>query len=164
MIQINDKFIQSLQKANKILQTADHMTYVTYPLIKDKRLLFKILEQLNESTINIINAILEYEYLYKRIQLSGDKKINLEIFKQRCAERYGISPEQAEKIEQLLKLYQKHKESPFEFAKKEKIIIMSDNLHTETITIEKLKDHLINTKEILSKANSIISKRIHQTN
>ena len=149
-----EKFYEYLEKASRILQTADHIAYVTYSLIKDKRLLFKILDELNESFINIINAILQYEYLYKRIQLSKDNKLNLEIFKQKCAHRYNIQPEQTTKIFELFSLYQKHKESPMEFARKDKIVIMSDNLRTETLTIEKLKDFLIQAKDILRKAEA----------
>ena len=40
-----EKFIESLDKAVAILKTADHMLYMTYPLIREKRLLLKILNE-----------------------------------------------------------------------------------------------------------------------
>ena len=65
-----EKFQENLVQAIKNLQIADHMAYVTYPLINEKRLLLKIFDEIYKSIISCINAILNYEYLYKRIKLS----------------------------------------------------------------------------------------------
>ena len=42
-------------------------------------------------------------------------------------------------------------ESPIEFVKNEKIIILSENLKIETINIEKIKEFLLLSKNILAK-------------
>ena len=39
-----EKFLENLQEAHKIIQTLDHMMYVTFPLIKDKNILHKQLD------------------------------------------------------------------------------------------------------------------------
>ena len=54
---------------------------MTFPLVKDKKLLLKILLELKKGLAHIINAILQYEYLYKRIRLSQDSKSNFNVFK-----------------------------------------------------------------------------------
>ena len=46
-----------LEDAIKSLQIADHMTYVTYPLIKDEKLLLKILKEINKCVVNCIKVI-----------------------------------------------------------------------------------------------------------
>ncbi len=153
-----EKFIEYLEKAERKLQTADHMTYITFPLVKEKRLLFKILTELNEVLLSTINAILQYEYLYKRIRLTRDSKENLNIFKEKCSRWYEISEEELNKIIEILKLTQKHKNSPFEFVRKEKVIIMSDNLKTETLTLEKIKEYLALTKKVLKKSEARIKR------
>jgi len=62
-----ERFLESLDKAKRLIQTADHLSYVTFPLIKEKRLLLKILEDISDSVVYTINAILQYEYIHKRV-------------------------------------------------------------------------------------------------
>ena len=150
-----ERFILSLEKARQELETADQLAYMTYPLIKENRLLLKILEKLYLSVLNAINAILQYEYMYKRITLYKDAKINLDTFK-RVALRYHLNEEQLKKLMEIISLGEKHKKSPFEFAKNDKIVIMSDNMATETITIEKIKGFIIESKDFLRKAHQTL--------
>lgn len=153
-----EKFLDSLESADRTLRTADHMTYITFPLIKDKRLLIKILSEIYSSVLNIINAILQYEYFYKRIVLYQDAGMNFKTFRERCAARFGISQENIGKVVNLFEVIEKHKQSPLEFVRKDKFVIMSDNAHTDTVTTENLKEFLILAKDMLKKANSVIQK------
>ncbi len=152
-----EKHQLSLERASRALKTADHLTYMTFPLVKENKLLLKILDEIYESIYNTINAILQYEYLHKKIELYNDAKENFRTFKE-LAEKYKINPEQLEKIIEILSLREKHKKSPFEFIRKEKIVIMSDNLKTETLTLEKIKSFLVETKDFIRKINLQINK------
>jgi len=152
------RFLELLDDAKKNIQLADHMTYMTFPLLQDNRLLFKILEELNNGFLDIINSILQYEYLYKRIQLSKDPKKNFKLFKEKCAPAYKISEDELQYIIQILTLYKKHKKSGFEFVKNGKVVIMSDNLKTETISLDKIKEFLIISKKILKKVSAKIKQ------
>jgi len=149
---MQEKFIESLEHATKSLQTADHLTYITFPLIKEKRLLLKILSEINQSIVDTINAILQYEYLYKRIHIYTEAKANFETFKL-IAHRFNLSNEQISKVIEIMTLNERHKKSPFEFVKNDKIIIMSGSMQTDTLTLEKIKSFLIEAKDILRKAN-----------
>lgn len=150
-----EKFIESLDNAQKALQIADHMTYVTFPLIKEKRLLLKVLAALGICIPHIINAILQYEYYWKRIQIYKEAKDNFETFR-RISARYDITAEQLKKIVEILTLAEKHKKSPFEFVRNDKIIIMSESMQTDTLTIEKIKTFLLDTKDFFKKATTKI--------
>ncbi len=149
-----EKYQESMQKAMKSLQIADHMAYVTYPIVKDKRLLLKILEEVYKTLLNTINAILQYDYLWKKIRLYKDPKENFRVFRDYCAPRYMITKEQVIEILDILSLVEKHKRSPLEFSRNDKVIIMTDSLKTSIIDIEKIKKYLILSKAILQKANS----------
>ncbi|MAG79144.1 hypothetical protein CMI40_02100 [Candidatus Pacearchaeota archaeon] len=152
-----EKFLENLEKAEKIVQTTDHMIYVTFPLFKDKRLLLKILLEIKIAVSSCINSILQYEYLYKKISLYKDPKTNFRTFEEECAPRYKISKEDIRLILELFDLVKKHKESPFEFIRNEKIVILSEDLRTRTLTIEKIKRYLILTKDILRKTKQSIN-------
>jgi len=154
-----EKFIESLDKAAITLRTADHLLYMTYPLIKEKRLLLKVLDEIYLTVLNIINAILKYEYLYKRIQLYQDARANFQTFRNKCSSKYSITPEQVEKILELFNLTEKHKKSPFEFVRNDKIVIMTNALKTDTVTVEKMKDYILLSKDLLRKAETIIRSR-----
>ncbi len=154
-----EKFIENLEKAARNLQTADHMLYMTYPIVKEKRLLLKILNELSTILLSIVNAILQYEYLYKRIELYRDAKANFQIFKEQCAPRYKISKEQISKILEIFNLAEKHKKSPFEFVRDEKIVIMSNAFNIDTVTTEKMKEYIFVSKDLLRKAETIIRNK-----
>ena len=153
-----EKFLEYLKTAEEKIQTVDHMIYVTFPLIKDKRLLLKILSEINLIILNIINSILQYEYLCKRINLTKDAKENLRIFIEECAPRYQIVEQDINLILEILDITKKHKESPFEFIKEEKVVILSENLKPTTITLDKSKEFLFMSKNILKKTKETMQK------
>ena len=155
-----EKFLENLQKAEKSLQTADHMIYITFPLIKDKRLLLKILEEIKISIAHCINSILQYEYLYKRISIYKDSRSNFRVFTERCAPRYKITKEEINLILELWDIIEKHKESPFEFVKDNKIVILSTNLNPKIITVEKIKEFLMLGKYIIKKTKETMKENI----
>lgn len=152
---IQEKFIESLSNAERAFQTADHLTYITFPLVKEKRLLLKILTEINVCLLNMINAVLQYEYYYKRIEIYRDARENFNTFKD-IAQSYNINQEQLKKIVDIMMLAEKHKKSPFEFVKDDKIVIMSDSMHTDTINLEKIKSYLVEVKETLKKVSTKI--------
>lgn len=151
-----EKFLQNLEEAEKLISAADHMVYVSFPLIKEKNLLLKALTQTKTSITSCINSILQFEYLYKRVSLYKDSKSNMRVFQERCAPKYGITRQELKQIMELLDLIEKHKKSHMEFMRGNKIIILSENSKTNTITLEKAKEFLILAKKILEKTKTQI--------
>lgn len=153
-----EKFLQYLQEAEKTIRTSDHMLYMTYPLVKDKNVLLKILCETKTAITNCINAILQHEYLYKRISLYKDPKENFRTFENKCSRPYNITKEEINLILELFELAKKHKESSMEFIKDEKVVILSNNSEPKTFTVEKAKQFLELAKNILKKTKERIKK------
>ena len=153
-----EKFQENLQDAVKNLQIADHMTYVTLPLVNDKRLFLKIFDNIYKSIIGCINTILNYEHLYKRIKLYKSIEDNLQTFAQKCAPRYDLTREQVRKIQQLIILNKQHKQSAMEFVKQDRVVIMSDSLGTQILDIQKIKEYLLLAKELLMQTKNKIKE------
>jgi len=149
-----NKFISSLELAKKELERADHFTYVTLPVVKDNRLLLRVLEGISNSVLNAINAVLQFEYLNKRILIYNNARDNFNTFKS-LAGRYNISQEQLATISEILSLGERHKKSPLEFIKNSKIVIISDDMRTETLTLEKIKLFLVEAKDLIRKISVI---------
>jgi len=153
-----EKFLENLEEADKIIKTADHLIYMTYPLLKDKRLFLKILTETNRAIIKIITAILQYDYIYKRISLYKDTKTNFEIFKEKSAPRYDISQEEIKEIMELINLVEKHEKSTMEFIKDDKVVIINENMESNALTSDKLKKYITLVKNILRKTKNILLK------
>ncbi len=149
-----EKFLENIYAAEKSLRTADHMVYITFPLIKDKRLLLKIVQEIKKVISGCITSILQYEYLYKRINLYKDSRENFKTFTEKCAPRYNINHNEIKMIMELFDFVEKHKESPFEFIKNDKVVILSNGMVPKTLSLEKTKEFLILAKEILKKTKS----------
>ncbi len=148
-----EKFRENLNEAVKRLQIADHMTYVTYPLVNERRLLLKIFDEIYKAVINSINTVLNYEYLYKRIVLYQNNGDNLNTFMNKCARWYGLSNQQIKKMKELIELNRRHIQSAMEFVKKDKLVIMNDSLSTQILDIRLIKEYLLLAKEFLMKVN-----------
>jgi len=155
-----EKIFEHIQEAERELKTIDHLVYVTFPLIKDKRLLLKILQELKGVITHCITAILQYEYLYKRVNLYPDSKENFKTFTEKCAPRYDINKNDLQLIFELFDFVEMHKQSPFEFIKDGKVVILSENSKPTTLTIEKTKEFLILSKEIIKKTREGMKKNI----
>lgn len=146
------KHLESLKKAVHNIRIADHMIYVTYPVIKDKRLLLKALDEVYDSVVFTINSILQYDYLNKRVILSKNAHENFDTFITKCATRYNLNTEELASIKELLYLTENHRKSSMEFARKERIVILSDALKTAVIDSDKLKKYLNLAKNLVNKA------------
>ncbi len=147
------KLIDELAEAEKLWQVADHLIYVTLPVVRDSKLMVRALENLYKSISKNISVVLKFEYLYGRVRLSDNSKKNLDVFFSKCSGRYGLDENDGEMIRQLMNLGKKHKESGFEFTRYGKIIILDDNLRSVEINAEKLKVFIKVGRKLLENTN-----------
>ena len=152
------RYKEDLKLAIRHLQIADHMTYVTYPLVNEKRLLLKVLEEINLSMISSINCMFNYGHPEKPINLKKDEE-SLEKALKEVSKEYSITNEQIIKIKEVFVLNKKHKKSGMEFVKKDKIIILSDSLDFEAINLQKIKEYILLTKRMIVKITLKLEKR-----
>lgn len=152
-----EKHLESLKSAITKLRIADHIVYTTYPLIKDKRLLLKALDSIYESIVFTINSVLQYDYLGKRITLSSDPKENFETFINKSAKTYSIPESELQDLIDFIRMIENHKKSAMEFARKEKIIILSKDLKTTQIDLEKMRGYLNLGRKMLEKTKIIVT-------
>ncbi len=154
------KFIENLAEADKIIRTADHMAYVTFPLVNDKKILLKLLLELKTAIGKVINAILQYEYLFKRVTLYGNAKSNFNSFENKCAVRYDITREEIKLVVELFDIVEKHKVSAMEFVKDDMLVILSESLKPKTLGIEEIKEFLALSKNLLRKSKTHMEEHL----
>jgi len=146
------QYQEDLKQAIRHLQIADHITYVTFPLVNEKRLLLKIIEEINLAIIHSLNCMFNYKYPKEPIDLKKEN-MNINHTLKEISKDYELTNEQIIKIKEIFELNQKHKKSSIEFIKKDKVVILSDNLSFQTINIQKIKEYLLLAKRIIIKFN-----------
>lgn len=135
-----------LKEAWNHYHTADHLLNVTYPLIKDPKLLLGIITTLNNTLSCALNYFIESNYeasLLHKLHLIQQQKITL-------------SKDSLNLIHSINDLLQHHQKSPVEFPRNNKMIICTKEYQLHTISKEDIKEMLQKTKETLNYLESQI--------
>lgn len=154
-----DLFKEAMESAKRNIHIADHMLSVTYPLVKDTKLLLAIVENIFLAYTNAMSSLLHYKRALKLIppfQDNFDSKFN--IFRQRCVDKYKIDRNYIIEMQNLKDIIIGHKKSPLEFVRKDRFVICSDNYKLKTINLEEIKRYLNKAKLFIEEVNNIISK------
>mgnify|MGYP001562813167 CR=1 FL=1 len=151
-----DKLKQLITEANTEFKKADHLAYVTYPMIRESKLLYAIAEVLYNSLHKGVEAVLAYERLYKRIPLvPGTFETEIELFKDVSA-RYGFNRNIVLLLLDLKRLIKAKKESPVEFVRKDKFVICDDDYTMSVLDINKIKAYVMDSREFVEKLNHVM--------
>lgn len=146
-------------KAMQKIRVADHMLFMTYPLVKDPKLLLSIIENISASLDYGISALLQHERLFKKIPPFHDTfPSRFEIFKDKMIPRHNLSPSHTKLIIDVRSIISQHKKSPVEFARKDKFVICSPTYSLKTIDINLVKKYIFETKIFVNNINKIVSQ------
>jgi len=148
-------FGDSLRNSEKYLLNADHLISVTFKVIDDKRILLNVLENIYKSLLYGIDCILQYEAATKKARLFKESRKNLQLFKM-IADTYSITGSEIRFIDEIFYITKKHKNSPMEFLKKDKVVIMSDDF-PYYLQVSTIKQYIENTKIIIKKIKTKVN-------
>ena len=127
-------------------KAADHLLAVTYPVIKEPKLLILVIENVFYALNASIDAILEYENLFKKeYETKFDEKYTM--FKRKIVSKYDIKKETTEFIEKIKKIIDEHKKTAVTFIKKDKLIITDENYNLTKLSPDKCKKILHEAKK-----------------
>lgn len=152
-----EKFQEARDKAKKNIQIADHMLSVTYPLIKDTKLLLAIMENIFLAYTNAMGAILYHDRLFKKIppfQETFESKFNM--FKERCVIRHNLDKGHITDIQNIKDIIVEHKKSPVEFVRKDRFVICSDSYRMRAIGVNEIADYINKAKLFIQEMDDIV--------
>ena len=147
------------QASRKNMQVADHMLTMTYPLVKDPKLLLAVMENIFLALTNSIGALLHYERIYKRVPPFQDtfaSKFNL--FQNKCSQRYSIDNEHLMMIQEIKDMILQHKKSPVEFTRGDSFVICSEDYRMKIVSVERMKEYILKSKQFIRGIDNIITK------
>src|SRR3989344_4745053 len=155
-----EKVQRLFQEAKNYLSTADHLTYVTYNLLKDQKLVLPILQNLYNACLNVIAALIYYEKIYKKVNpfpLDADSRIKL--FETELAKKYKLDNQNIKVIKELRTIINDHMKSSLEFARGDKLVICNEDYSKlDIIDSSKLKYYILNTKKLLGDVERCLNK------
>jgi len=154
-----EKYEELRDIARKKIQIADHMLTMTYPMVKDPKLLLAVMENIFLALTNSIGSLLYYERNYKRVPPFQDTFVSkFNIFNQKCVRMYSIDQEMILMIKEIKDIIMQHKKSPVEFTRNDSFVICSESYRMKTISLEKMRNYITKSKLFIQNINNIINK------
>ena len=152
-----ERFQQELVDGRRHLRAADHLVSITYPLVKDNRLLLTAADNLFSAGKNLMAALLHYEEAFKRIpHFKDDYDSMLYWFRSRCMPSYSLSRDYRIAIDELKGLFDNHRSSSVEFSRKDAFVICSDRYNVRRVTVSQLKDYVATLRRMLMDVEGVV--------
>lgn len=156
-----DSFKNLVLETNKHYRLADHIANVTYPLIKDSRLLLSMLDNLDKCVRCALDAFLYYEKINDKISVFPEElPIKLQVFSKTAAIRHNVNGFQI-LIREITETLTKHKESPVEFIKDNRLYMYNREYKARTLDIKDVKLYLLKAKPFIVQLNNIYRQYEH---
>ncbi|MFH1648940.1 MAG: hypothetical protein ABIA93_00115 [Candidatus Woesearchaeota archaeon] len=154
-----ETFQTQWQEAKKKLKLADHMLTMTYPLVNDPKLLLNIAQNLADSMEFTISALLEYERLFKRVPPFKDEfNSKMVLFRTRVMPFYKIDVKYANAASEIRDVLKKHKASPMEFIRRDKVVIADEQYQLRLISPAEIKKFMQVAKDFLEVVRPVVAK------
>lgn len=154
-----EKFQELRETAKKRINIADHMLKVTYPFVKDPKMLLTVVENIFLAMTNSMSSALYYERLFKRVPIFPENfESKFSLFKDKCVKKHKLNPDHLKMLRELKEIILQHKKSPIEFSRKDMFVICNGGYRIRTIGVDQLKQHVENAKEFIEANNSLVSK------
>jgi hypothetical protein len=154
------KHQELIQQAKRQIQLADHMAYVTYPMVQETKFLLSVLGHVVDSARLALQAILEFEFAYKRID-AYNKTFAGEItmYKNKVQNRYNLDSRYLLLLQKLHELEKFDKESPVRFKRGDKYILSTREYDVSVLDIETVKKYSLLAKRFVAKIDSVIAEQ-----
>ena len=155
-----DFVARPLMQANQSFKTADHLAYITYPVVNEKKLLMVVIQNIYTTLNNAMDALLAHYHAYKQISyIPQDFEGKAEMFRSALFKRHQLDPSLYDFFLEIDEIIRHHQRSAINFVRKDSFIIASDNFKLKTVTIEKVKSYLQQTKLFLDTINGVLAQR-----
>jgi hypothetical protein len=165
VIGVGERYQELLQVAKKQIELADHMLYVTYPLVQEAKFLLAIANHVISAARSAMQALLEFELLYKRLEQYNKTFLSeVEIYQKKIAPRYNLDGKYYKLLQRLMEVQKYDAESIFRFKKGEKYILSTAEYSMSAIDIDTVKKYSNLTKKFVQDIADAITKQNVQPN
>jgi len=140
----------SKEKAIQQYDAAFHLLNVTFPLVRDPKLLIGVINNIFSSLEYSMDTILEHERQLKLVPPYPENfQSKLNIFRYRSMKRNNVPNPIVNLMMELRELLDLHKRSPMEFQRGNRFVICSKDYRLKVISIKEIREYLNQNKEFL---------------
>ena len=150
----------ALRIAKTEIARSDHFIHVTYHTIENPKFLESISEHVIKAAKLALQALLEYELAYKRIDVYVDKLApQIDLFEDEIYLRYRFAPDHLRLLKRLRRLEQSSKEAIIRFHRNDRYYFSSPRMETESISFDEVKVLFKFTKSFIAKVDTVIGNK-----
>jgi hypothetical protein len=146
------------ERARRSIQVAEHMLIKTYPVVDDPKLILAVAGDIYTALTSSMEALLISKKEENQLEFSNDFSSRFSAFKG-IANDHGFSEEDLAMIEELDRIMEEHRESPVEFARKDKFVICDEKYNLEAISLDDMKSYLFKARLFIEKAETIMNSK-----
>jgi hypothetical protein len=148
-----------LKDAQKELSIADHMVYVTMPLLTDKNLFISLVDHLYKSMFYSIMGFLKNEMYYKRLfAMPREDKNIVDFFLRKYAHNLEVNKDELEMIKRMTNIGIATSKSYTQFKRSDKFVVLSQNYRVLEIDQSIIKKYLSLQKKFIVKIRENLRK------
>jgi len=150
-------FRENISKAKKEIELASHLAYVTYNAVKETKFLLAISKHIVNSAHLAIEALLDFEHYYKRIE-AFHRSFPTEImaYKYKVEGRYALDPKFFRLFQKLIEIQKFDEASVSRFKHGDRYILASDDFSMSVLDIDSIKRYLNLAKKFIEQVDTII--------
>lgn len=153
-----EKHQESLQKAKFQYDAAFHLLTVTYPFLKDPKLLIAILSNIHTTMEYTLDALLSFE---RKLQLVPHYLDNFQskfnVFRYKSVRRNKIDLSIVKSMEMVQALLSFHNRSLIEFHRQDRLMICDKDFEVKQVSVPDIRSYLDASKAFLSITENIIA-------
>jgi len=150
---------ECIAKAKQSLAVGEHVLKITYPLLKESKLLLAVLERIHDSHTALLQAVLTFEREARTIPpFHANFESMWNTVTLRLATKYSPTGSELtlfKTIEQTIKF---HKEAAVAFGRKGDLILASDEYVIQKITLESVSGAMRDTQKIITNWSRLLKK------
>jgi len=144
-------YLSAKEKAYQQYNTAFHLLKVTFPVMKDQKLLLGIVHNLFSSVESTMTAILQYERDLRLVSgfNEADFQSKFNAFRSKSVRRNKIPGPTVALIQELKQIVDLHQKSPMVFQRGASVVICDKQYELKSITARDAAHYVNQTKEFL---------------
>lgn len=144
---------EAFERARILLRNADHMLVMTFPLVKDPKLLMAVAENLFQANMEATRAVLLHERTQGLPPFHDSTDMIIHTFQTSCSKKHGLT---AELLTELKDLSSARKSAPMEFARKGMYVIAAQDYTMKTLSERQMKEFVSRSKQFFLQVKNII--------
>jgi|TARA_Y100000310_G_scaffold15979_1_gene16033 hypothetical protein len=154
-----ENYDELLKKAQKEIDSSDHLLFVTYNIVKDSKFVFSVTNQLIDAVKYALEALLEYERKSKLIEPYPKQfGFMVETFKKKVAERREFENNTMVFLNKLVSMEQTIDSSSIHFRRGDTYVLADDEFGTQAIELQTIKSYFSDAKSFVEKVGDIIGQ------